>query len=107
MSFAPVVDAGGLDALRAAAARGEPRALEEAAMHFEALFIGMLLKSARSASLGEGLLDGGDTRQYLEMMDAQVAQDVARRGGFGFGRMLVEQLGGYAGMSVPSAGRMP
>lgn len=107
MSFAPVVDAGGLDALRAAAARGEPRALEEAAMHFEALFIGMLLKSARSASLGEGLLDGGDTRQYLEMMDAQVAQDVARRGGFGFGRMLVEQLGGYAGMSAPSAGRMP
>src|SRR5690606_16809714 len=81
---------------RSAAARGEHGALEEAAVHFEALFIGMLLKSARSASLGDGLLDGGDTRQYLEMMDAQVAQDVARRGGFGFGRMLVEQLGGAA-----------
>ena len=94
MSFAPVVDTGSLAALRSAAARGEQGALDEAAVHFEALFIGMLLKSARSASLGEGLLDGGDTRQYLEMMDAQVAQDIARRGGFGFGRMLVEQLGG-------------
>src|SRR5690606_28840288 len=99
----PVVDTGGLAALRSAAARGEPGALEEAAMHFEALFIGMLLKSARSASLGEGLLDGADTRQYLEMMDAQVAQDVARRGGFGFGRMLIEQLGGAAGTSAPSS----
>ena len=105
MSFVPVVDAGSFAAMRSAAARGDPNALEEAAVHFEALFVGMLLKSARSASLGDGLLDGGDTRQYLELMDAQVALDVARQGGLGFGRMLVEQLGGAqsAAARSPSA----
>lgn len=109
MSFAPVVDAGSFAALRSAAARGDPSALEEAAVQFEALFVGMLLKSARSASLGDGLLDGGDTRQYLELMDQQVALDVARRGELGFGRMLVEQLGGAqaAAPAAPSGNAFP
>jgi peptidoglycan hydrolase FlgJ len=96
VSLAPIADAGGLAGLRAAAARGDAHALEEAAVQFEALFVGMLLKSARSASLGESLLDGGNTQQYLEMMDGQVALDIAKGGGLGFGRMLVEQLGGAA-----------
>ena len=94
MSFAPIADTGSLAGLRAAAARGDAHALEEAAVQIEALFVGMLLKSARAASLGESLLDGGNTQQFLEMMDGQVALDIAKRGGLGFGRMLVEQLGG-------------
>ena len=61
-------------------------------MQFEALFIGMMLKSARDARLGNGLLDGGDTQQYLELMDQQVALELARGGGLGFGKSLVEQL---------------
>lgn len=102
MSVAPAVDAGGLVALRAAATRGDARAVEDAAEQFEALFVGMLLKSARAARLGEGL-DGAGTQQYLELMDAQVAQEIARRGDLGFGRMLVEQLGGAAGAAPTAA----
>jgi flagellar protein FlgJ len=61
-------------------------------VQFEALFIGMMLDSARSATLGNGLFDGGETQQYLELMDRQVALDMARGGGLGFGKLLLEQL---------------
>jgi flagellar protein FlgJ len=82
----------GLVQLRANAAQNDPGSLAEAAVQFEALFIGMMLKTARDASVGEGLFDGQETRQYLELMDSQVALELARKGGFGFGRMIVEQL---------------
>jgi peptidoglycan hydrolase FlgJ len=97
MQSAPVpstVDLKNLSELRQRAAREDPKALAEAAVQFEALFIGLMLKSARDASLGEGILDGADTQQYLELMDHQVALELARSGGFGFGKLIVEQLGG-------------
>jgi flagellar protein FlgJ len=87
------IDFAGLEQLRSDAARNKPEALAEAAVQFEALMIGMLLKSARKASLGEGIFDSSQTRQYLELMDDQVALEMARRGGFGFGATIREQLG--------------
>jgi flagellar protein FlgJ len=87
------VDLEGLSNLRRRAERDDPTALADVAVQFEALFIGMMLESARSASLGEGLFDGGETQQYFELMDRQVALELARNGGFGFGKMLVQQLG--------------
>ncbi|HLF11907.1 MAG TPA: flagellar assembly peptidoglycan hydrolase FlgJ [Gammaproteobacteria bacterium] len=86
------VDLQALTELKQRAARDDPAALAEAAVQFEALFIGLMLESARNASLGEGILDGSETRQYLELMDQQVALELARNGGFGFGKLLVEQL---------------
>ena len=65
------IDLTGLDQLRRRAARDDPAALAEAAVQFEALFIGMMLDSARSANFGGGLLDGPETDQYLELMDRQ------------------------------------
>ncbi len=87
------VDLQGLSDLRRRAAHDESGALAEAAVQFEALFIGMMLDSARSASLGSGMFDGPETQQYLELMDRQVALEMARNGGFGFGKLLLEQLG--------------
>jgi flagellar protein FlgJ len=86
------IDLTGLDQLRRRAARDDPAALAEAAVQFDALFIGMMLDSARSANMGGGLLDGPETDQYLELMDKQVALDMARHGGLGFGKLLLEQL---------------
>jgi flagellar protein FlgJ len=86
------VDLTGLEQLRRSAARDDKAALAEAAVQFEALFIGMMLDSARSASLGNGLFDGQETQQYLELMDRQVALDMARHGGLGFGKLLLQQL---------------
>ncbi len=86
------VDLEGLGELRRRAQRDDPRALAEVAVQFEALFIGMMLESARSASLGSGVFDGGETEQYLALMDRQVALELARQGGFGFAKLLTQQL---------------
>jgi flagellar protein FlgJ len=85
-------DLTGLEQLRLSAARGDPAALKEAATQFDALFIGMMLKSAREASLGKGIFDTQVTKQYLELMDDQVALELARKGGLGFGKLLLDQL---------------
>jgi peptidoglycan hydrolase FlgJ len=86
------IDVTGLEQLRHSAAHDDKAALAEAAVQFEALFIGMMLDSARSASLGDGLFDGPETKQYLELMDRQVALDMARHGGLGFAKLLTQQL---------------
>ena len=87
------VDLEGIGDLRRRAQRNDATALSDVAVQFEALFIGMMLESARSANLGDGLFDGGETEQYLALMDKQVALEMARQGGFGFGKMLEQQLG--------------
>ncbi len=95
------VDFQGFTRLRALAANDDPAALGEAAVQFEALVIGMMLETARSASLGSGLFDGGETEEYLKLMDRQVALELARAGGFGFARMIEQQLGAGASVSPP------
>ena len=95
------VDLGGLSDLRRRAERDDPGALADVAVQFEAMFIGMMLESARSASLGSGLFDGAETEQYLAMMDRQVALELARSGGFGFGKLLTEQLAPRAATAGP------
>ena len=101
------VDLEGLDALRRRAHREDPSALADVAVQFEALFIGMMLESARSASLGGGLFDGAETEQYLALMDRQVALELARSGGFGFGKMLEQQLASRDGATGPAPGAVP
>jgi peptidoglycan hydrolase FlgJ len=85
-------DLTGLEQLRHRAANADPGALKEAAAQFDALFIGMMLKSARAASLGKGIFDSEASNQYLELMDDQVALELARKGGLGFGKLLLEQI---------------
>jgi flagellar protein FlgJ len=85
-----VHDFQGLARLREQAQRHDPAALEETAVQFEALVVGMMLKASREASLGEGIFDNAQTQQYLELMDQQVALELARQGGLGFGKLLVE-----------------
>lgn len=110
MLSAPVptstIDLNGLEELRHRAAREDPKAIAEAAVQFEALFIGLMLKTARDANLGEGIFDSSETMQYLELMDQQVALELARNGGFGFGKLIVEQLGGEAAELTTSPARL-
>jgi flagellar protein FlgJ len=99
------VDLAGLSDLRRRAQHDDPSALSDVAMQFEAMFIGMMLESARSASLGGGVFDSSETEQYLSLMDRQVALELARHGGFGFGKMLEQQLAPRA--ADPSAPAAP
>jgi peptidoglycan hydrolase FlgJ len=87
-----VVDFQGLEQLRRTAAGDGRAALEESAVQFEALVLGLMLKTARDARLGEGLFDNAATDHYFELLDQQVALELARNGGFGFRDMLVRQL---------------
>lgn len=96
------IDISSLGDLKQRAARNDPQAVAEAAVQFEALFIGLMLKTARDASLGQGILDGANTQQYLELMDQQVALELARNGGFGFGKLIEEQLGGDPAERTPT-----
>ena len=83
-----------LTRLKSAARNNSPKALEETAKQFEAIFIGKMLKSMRGASIagGDGLLDNDQVRFYRDMFDQQLALTLANRGGLGLARMIERQL---------------
>ena len=68
----------------------DPRAeaMRAAASGFEAIFVRLMLKSMREASLGGGLLDGDGSQSFRDMQDSTVADAVAKRGLLGFGRQI-------------------
>ncbi len=86
---------------------GKDRALDSAAREFEALFLEMLLKSARAASVGEGLLDSAQGDLYRDMFDQQMATTLGAQGGFGIANMLLDVLASshaVAGVDATSPG---
>lgn len=81
--------------LRRDAQNNDPAALREVAGQFEALFLQMMLKNMREASIGDSLM--GDSEQhemYQGMLDQQLAMEMASGKGIGLAEMLVRQLGG-------------
>lgn len=85
--------------LRLAADREDPATLREVAGQFEALFVQMMMKNMRSASLAEPVFGNSDQHEmYQEMLDSQLATEMTRGRGIGLADMLVRQLGGDAQM---------
>ena len=82
----------GLADLRRAAKQDSDQALEEVAAQFEAIFIQMMLKSMRDASLSEGIFDSDQSEMYMSMFDQQISLDLSSKGAFGIADMLVQQL---------------
>jgi len=80
------------------ATAGQER-LKKAAQAFEAVFLRQMIGSMRQADLGDGLFDSSATDQFRDMADARVADDMARKGGFGVAEVLVKQYGA----KVPAA----
>lgn len=87
-------DFSGLAALRARAREDQGAALDQVARQFESLFLQMMLKSMRDASLGDGLLDSRQSEFYREMHDQQIAMDLAQGQGMGLAEVIKRQLGG-------------
>jgi len=87
-------DFSGLAALRARAREDREAALDQVSRQFESLFLQMMLKSMRDASLGGGLLDSKQSEFYREMYDKQIAMDMADRQGIGLADVIKRQLGG-------------
>ena len=84
----------GLSQLRTEAGKNgnDRETLRKVAGQFEALFIQMMLKSMRDASLGEGLMDGEHVKTYQSMFDQQIALDLSKRNSLGLADMMVRQL---------------
>ena len=105
-------DFSGLAALRARAREDEEAALDQVSRQFESLFVQMMLKSMRDASLGEGLLDSKQSEFYREMYDKQIAMEMADGDGVGLAAVIKRQLGGsiapgYAGLQPSEYLGMP
>lgn len=83
-----------------------PRAdIEKAARELETQFARMLIKSMRSASMGDPML-GNDTT-YREMYDQQLATQLSKGRGLGLAPMIVRQLGGNADGSAATPADFP
>lgn len=91
-----VTDFGQFAGLRAAAQRNDPKALQQAAKQFEALFTEMLLKSADKTQLGDDLT-GEQGQFYKDLFDQQMAAHMSAGKGLGLADMLVRQLSGLHG----------
>lgn len=64
--------------------------LQTAARELESQFAQMMLKSMRSASLGDSML--GDNTMYRDMYDQQLAKEMTRGRGLGLAPMIEQQL---------------
>ena len=87
-----IFDTSGLSALKRQVKSNDPAALKAAAQQFEALFLQMVLKSMRDASPRDGLFDSDQTRLYESLLDQQLAQVMAAKGGTGLGAVVERQL---------------
>jgi len=86
-------DFSGLAAMRARAREDSDAALDQVARQFESLFLQMMLKSMRDASLGDGLLDSKQSEFYREMYDKQIAMQLSEQQGIGLADVIKRQLG--------------
>jgi flagellar protein FlgJ len=99
------LDFSGMARLRGDASRDQTDAVREAATQFEATFIQMMLSAMREAGLNEDLTSGPGQAMYTDLMDREVAAQMARRRSFGVAQMIERQLApGAAPGAEPAAG---
>ncbi len=88
-------DLAGIQQLKTLAGKDRAQGIEAVAQQFEAMLLQMMLSSMRQA--GEafaegGLFDSHEHRVYRDMMDQQVALDLAHGRGIGLADIIVRQL---------------
>ena len=70
--------------------------LTKACAEFEALLVQKLFQTMRASIPKSGLIDGGSAEEiYTAMLDQQVAQEMALRGGLGLADRMKAQIIGY------------
>lgn len=78
--------------------------LQTAARELESQFAQMMLKSMRSASLGDPML--GDNTMYRDMYDQQLAKEMTKGRGLGLAPMIERQLSRSLPAATTEAGSM-
>ncbi len=87
-----IFDAQSISGLRNGLRKDDPQALQATAQQFEAVLLQMMLKSMRAASPKDSIFDSDQTRFYQELLDSQMAQVMAAKGGTGLAAVIVRQL---------------
>ncbi len=87
-------DMHGLAQLRENARQDSDGSIKAVAQQFEALFLQMVMKNMRSASIGDDLFGSSDSEFFNYMYDQQLAISLSKRNALGLADMLVGQLAG-------------
>ena len=85
-------DISGLNDLKVEARANQKNALKEVAKQFESLFMNMMLKSMRDASMGDPIFDSSQSGAYRDMFDRQLALSLSKGQGMGLAQVLERQL---------------
>jgi len=73
----------------------EKDTLKATCQQMESIFLSFLLKEMRASINHSGFISGGTAEDiFTSMMDAEMTQSVAARGGIGLTELLMQQLGG-------------
>lgn len=81
--------------------------LEKAGQRFEAIFIGMMLKSMRSASLAKGIFDSKAGEQFRDMQDGKLAESMAAHTPVGIGKAMTDFLAKASPADTAAEGTAP
>jgi Rod binding domain-containing protein len=85
-----------------AAAKDDKAALKKAATEFEALFMNQLLKVMRETVSKSSLFHGGSGEEvYNSLFDTELSNMMAKGGGIGLGKVLLDQLDINGKSAVP------
>ena len=86
------LDFSGLGELRGQAQQNQDKALKESAQQFEGLFIQMMMKSMREASMKdeENQSSGMDT--FMNMFDKEISVQMAKRGAMGVADFMAKAV---------------
>ncbi len=87
-------DMSGFSDMRRLARENPDSALRQVAEQFEAIFMQMMLKSMRDASMGNSLFDSDQSQMYQEMFDNQLSLSLSKDSSNGLADILVKQLSG-------------
>ena len=85
-------DLSGLGQLKTTARENQQAAIKQIAKQFESLFMHMMLKSMRDASLGDPIFDSNQSMFYRDMFDNQLALSMSKGQGLGLADTLARQL---------------
>lgn len=78
---------------RAAAAAARPRAVEQVAQEFEALFLSEMLKPVFESTDTEGLFGGGEGEKiFRSMMVQEYGKAIAKSGGVGIAAAVQSEI---------------
>ncbi len=89
--------------LRGKSAQDPDAVLREVAEQFEALFMAEMLKAMRAAVPKDGLFGSSELSTYQQMLDQQLARNLASSGSIGLADLIEQQLRPPAPPVAPAA----